>query len=92
MGCTCEDFEENWARYNGAALYVSLNWVMVIICSGNGLLPVYWQPIAWLNTNQLVTGPKRTKNEIESKWHGSQDNAFENGVYRLKAIWHGPYV
>ena len=60
MGCTRKDFEENWPRYNGTALYVSLNWVMVINCSGNGLWPVYWQPIAWLNTNQLVTGLKGT--------------------------------
>ena len=33
---------------------MSLNWVMVFNCSGNGLWPVYWQLIAWLNTNQLV--------------------------------------
>ena len=54
MGCSCKDFEENWPRYKGTALYVSLNWVMVINCSGNGLWPVYRQPITWLNTNQLV--------------------------------------
>ena len=60
MGCTCKDFEENWPCINDTAIDVSLNWVMVIICSGNGLSPVYWQPMAWLNTNQLVTGLKGT--------------------------------
>ena len=86
MGCTCKDFEENWSRYNGTALYVSLNWAMVINCSGDGLWSVYWQPIAWLNTNQLVQLDLK-----EQQWNWNKMPRFSRQCiwkWRLQAESH----
>ena len=60
--------------------------VIIIIGSGNGLLPVQHQVITWINSGLLWTGPSGIKHETFIA-----QNLFENFVYLISAIVFGPH-
>ena len=80
--------------HSGQATHICIS-KLTIIGSDNGLSPGRCQAIIWTNAGILLMGPFAFRNKLQWNLNRNmrifnQENAFENVVSQLAAIWSWP--